>query len=227
MLFTVVLSAATGRTVSVSYATANFDAFGGGACSIQGADYEINSGVFTFQPGTTAFVIPVKICGDTSAEANESFLVHLSNASGATLLQPQAFGTIVDDDALELVLEEDGPNPGQAAAVDARLAVRDPFRVIIPEWLRPTETDHATRVAFFARGLQLNPGEFSNAVAVRFTAANGAITQMPAEDVRAVPNSEFTQVTVRLPNTLQPGTYTVLIVAHSRLSNTGTIRIVP
>lgn len=227
MLVTVVLSAATGRTVSVSYATANFSAFGGGNCSIQGADYEINSGAFTFQPGTTAFAIPVKICGDTNAEANETFRVQLSNATGATILLPQGVGTIVNDDVLELVLEENDPNAGQAAAVDARLAVRDPFRVIIPEWLRPTETDHATRVAFFVRGLQLNPGELSNAVVVRFTASNGGIFQMPAEDVRAVPNSEFTQVTVRLPNTLPPDTYTVLIGAHTRISNTGTIRIVP
>ncbi|HEX5891174.1 MAG TPA: SBBP repeat-containing protein [Pyrinomonadaceae bacterium] len=227
MFFAVTLSAATGRTVSFSYTTANFGAFGGGACSIQGADYEINSGTFTFQPGSTVFPIAVKICGDTSAEANETFRVQLTNATGATVLQPQGVGTIINDDVLELVLEENGPNPGQAAAVDARLAVRDPFRVIIPEWLRPTETDHATRVAFFARGLQLNPGELSNAVVVRFTASNGAIFQMPAEDVRAVPNSEFTQVTVRLPNTLQPDTYTVLIGAHSRISNTGTIRIVP
>ena len=169
----------------------------------------------------------MKICGDTNAEANETFRVVLSNATGATILQPQGAGTIVNDDVLELVLEENGPNAGRAAAVDARLAVRDPFRVLIPEWLRPTETDHATRVAFFVRGLQLNPGELSNAVVVRFTASNGGIFQTPAEDVRAVPNSEFTQVTVRLPNTLPPDTYTVLIGAHTRISNTGTIQIVP
>jgi len=45
--------------------------------------------------------------------------------------------------------------------------------------------------------------------------------------VRPIPNSEFTQVVVRLPNNLPPNTYTIQIQAHSRFSNTGTIRIVP
>ncbi|HEX2268166.1 MAG TPA: Calx-beta domain-containing protein, partial [Pyrinomonadaceae bacterium] len=44
------LSAATGRTVSVSYATANGNAHGGAACGTQGVDYESRSGSITFQP---------------------------------------------------------------------------------------------------------------------------------------------------------------------------------
>jgi hypothetical protein len=50
---------------------------------------------------------------------------------------------------------------------------------------------------------------------------------MPAEDVRALRESEFTQVVFRLPTGLRPGTYTVQILAHTRLSNGGTIQIVP
>lgn len=226
LLFTVNLSAATGRTVSASYGTANFNAFGGGACSIAGADYELASGAFTIQPGSTSFTIPIKICGDPNAESNEFFVVNLSNASGASILLAQGVGTINDDDVLELVLEESGPDPNQAAALDTRLQVRDPFRVLIPDWLRPTETDQNTRIMLLARGLQLNPGEPSQAVVVRFTAQNGAIFEIQAEDVRPVPNSEFTQVSVRLPNVLFPSTYTVFIRAHQRISNTGVIRIV-
>lgn len=228
MLFTVNLSAATGRTVSVSFDSEDFNAFGAAKCTVQGADYESVSGTFTFQPGATAFTIPVRICGDTSAEFNENFLIFLSNATGATILLPQGVGTIVNDDILELALEESGPDPIQAVAVDARLGVRDPFRVTIPDWLQPTETDHNTRVAFIARNLQLNPGETSAAVSVRFTAvSNGPILEVAAVDVRSVPNSELTQVTVRLPNSLTPGTYMVFIRAHGRISNTGVIRIAP
>ena len=227
LLFTVNLSAATGRTVSASYTTSNFGAFGGSTCSVAGADYEINAGTFTFQPGSTTFTIPVKVCGDTSAEANEQLRVVLSGAVGATILGPQGLGAIINDDVLELALEELGQIPNQAAALDARLAVRDPFRVIIPDWLRPTETDQSTRVAFFARNLQLNPGELSSAVIVRFAPPGGGFFEVAAEDVRVIPNSEFTQVTVKLPSNLPPGTYTVLIRAHTRFSNTGTIRIVP
>jgi len=184
------------------------------------------SGAFTIQPGSTSFTIPIKICGDPNAETNEFFVVNLSNASGASILLAQGLGTIQDDDVLELVLEESGPDPNQAAAVDTRLQTRDPFRVLIPDWLRPTETDQNTRIMLLARGLQLNPGEPSQAVFVRFTAQNGAIFEFSAEDVRPIPNSEFTQVSVRLNNVLVPGTYTVFIRAHQRFSNSGVIRIV-
>jgi hypothetical protein len=62
---------------------------------------------------------------------------------------------------------------------------------------------------------------------VRLTLNNSVILQTPAEDVRALRESEFTQVVFRLATGLPPGTYTVQILAHTRLSNGGTIRIVP
>jgi hypothetical protein len=184
------------------------------------------SGAFTIQPGSTSFTIPIRVCGDVNAEANESFFVNLTNATGASILLGQGFGTIMDDDVLELELEESGPNANQAAALDTRLQTRDPFRVLIPEWLRPTETDQNTRIVLLARGLQLNPGEPPQAVFVRFTAQNGAIFEISAEDVRPIPDTEFTQVSVRLQNFLLPSTYQVFIRAHQRFSNTGVIRIV-
>jgi hypothetical protein len=226
-LFTINLSAATGRAISGNYATSNFSAFGGATCNNQGIDYETTSGMFSFNPGTTTFTIPVKICGDTSAEANESFRVVLSNASGATLLVSQGVGTIINDDVLGLILEDSGPSPTEAAALDALLALRDPFRVVgIPEWFS-TGVDRNTRVILFARNLQLNPGEVPSAVIVRLTASNNQIFDVPAEDVRSIPDSEFTQVVIRLPNNLGAGICTVVIRAHTRASNGGTIRIAP
>jgi hypothetical protein len=227
-LFTINLSAATSRAVSGHYATSNLSAFGGASCDKQGNDYETTSGTFSFQPGSTTFAVPVKICGDTSAEANETFRVILSNASGATVLGGQGIGTIINDDVLGLLLEDSGPSPNQAAALDALLALRDPFRVLgIPDWYTMS-ADRNTRVVLFARNLQLNPGELPSAVVVRFTDGNGFFSIfVPAEDVRSVRDSEFTQVVVKLPNNLTPGTWTVVLNAHTRLSNAGTIRIAP
>jgi hypothetical protein len=108
--------------------------------------------------------------------------------------------------------------------LDAVLAVREPFRVLMPEWF--SSTPQSTRVMLFAQNLQLNPGEPPSQVSVRFTLNNSVILQVPVEDVRALRESEFTQVVFRLP-TLAPGTYTVQIFAHTRLSNGGTIQIVP
>jgi hypothetical protein len=84
-----------------------------------------------------------------------------------------------------------------------------------------------TRVMLFAQNLQLNPGELSSQVFVRLTVNNSVILQVSAEDVRPLRESEFTQVVFRLPTGLSPGIYTVQIFAHTRLSNGGTIRIVP
>jgi hypothetical protein len=226
-LFTVNLSAATGRAVSVNYATSNFSAFGGTTCNNSGVDYQTTSGLFSFNAGDTTFTIPVKVCGDTSAEANETFRIILSNPFGATLLVNQGvgFGTIVNDDVLGLILEDSGPNPNQAAALDSVLALRDPFRVVgIPDWF-PTGDDKNTRVALFAQNLQLNPGELPSAVIVRLTASNNQIFDVAAEDVRAIPDSDFTQVVIRLPNNLVAGPCTVSIRAHTRVSNSGIIRI--
>jgi hypothetical protein len=80
---------------------------------------------------------------------------------------------------------------------------------------------------FFVKNLQLNPGEASSAVIVRLRNSSFQLIDVPAVDVRAVPNVDFTQVIMRVPNNLPPGTYTVTIRAHSRSSNTGTIRIAP
>lgn len=227
-LFTFTLSAATARSISVNYATANLSATGGVSCSNQGTDYENASGTSSFQPGSTSVTIPVKICGDTSAEANEQFLVNLSSPSNATLGTSQALGTVIDDDVLELLLDESGPVVNQAVALDAILLLREPFRVSgIPEWF-PTSSDRNTRVMFFVRNLQLNPGELSSAVIVRLIASNNQfVVDVPAEDVRSVLNVDFAQVVIRLPESLSPDVYTVTINAHSRTSNPGTIRIAP
>jgi hypothetical protein len=206
----------------------NLGALGGSKCGNAGVDYETASGSLSFSPTVTAFAIPIKVCGDNNAEANELFRIALSNISGAALQVPLGLGTIVDDDPFDLLLEESGPIPGQAAALDSLTALRDPFRVLgIPEGF-PTGTDKNTRVAFFVRNLQLNPGELPAAVGVLFFNNNtGLNVFVSAEDVRPIPNTEFTQVVVKLPNSLTPGTYTVQIAAHQRGTNTGTIRIVP
>lgn len=226
-LFTFTLSAATGRSVSASYATLNLSATAGASCANQGTDYESASGTISFQPGNTSVTIPVKICGDTNAEANETFLVNFSNPTNAVLDTSKALGTIMDDDELELLLEQSGPTVNQAAALDALLFLRDTFPVAgIPEWFA-TSSGRNTRVMFFVRGLQLNPGESSSAVIVRLVASGNQSFDVSAEDVRSVPQVDLTQLVIRLPDNLSADVYTVTVSAHSRTSNTGTIRIAP
>jgi Calx-beta domain len=224
--FDVRLSAATGRTVSVNFATANINASGGAACGTPGVDYESTSGTITFR-GTTLISVPVKVCGDSSAEANEQFTFTLSNPVNATIGLGSAFGIIINDDVMELLLEDSGPGVNQAAALDSLFFVRDPFRVVTVPDAFANGTDKNTRVALFVRNLDLNPGETSSAVVVRIIGSNNQFFDVPAEDFRAVPGVDFKQVTFRLPNALAAGTATMIVRAHGRASNLGTIRIAP
>jgi hypothetical protein len=234
--FDVQLSAATGRTISVNFATAdippfngNVEATGGAACGVLGVDYESKSGTITFQPGTALISIPVKVCGDSSAERNEAFGFALTNPVNATLPAQlaDALGGILNDDVIQLLLEESGPAPNQAVALDALFNVRDSFPVVtVPEhWANGT--DRNTRVALFVRNLQLNPGETNAAVVVRLIGSNNQIFDVPAEDFRASPGTDFMQVTFRLPNNIAAGTAVLTIRSHTRVSNMGTIRIAP
>ena len=235
--FTATLSAQTGRTVTVNFATSDIIASGGVTCNNQGIDYESKSGTLTFQPGNTIATISIKICGDANAEANETFRVTVSDSAnvrvrsrqgGDGVVIDEGVGTIVDDDVMELLLEESPPVANQAAAIDALLFLRDPFRVMsLPDWLA-VGSDRNTRVMFFVRHLELNPGESASAVIVRLrNSTTLQLIDVPAEDVRSAPGVDFTQVIMRLPDNLAPGTYIVTVRAHSRSTNTGTIRIAP
>jgi chitinase len=89
--FVVSLSAASGRRVTVSYATAN-------GTATAGSDYTAVSGVLVFLPGEVTKTISVPIAGDTIAEPDETFTVNLSTPSNATVTQAQGVCTIVNDD---------------------------------------------------------------------------------------------------------------------------------
>ena len=234
--FVVQLSAATGRTVSVNFATVdvppfggNVEATGGAACGVPGVDYESRSGTITFQPGMNLITIPVTVCGDSSAERNEAFGFLLTNPVNATIPVQlgDALGGIVNDDVIQLLLEESGPGVNQAAALDALLNVRDPFAIVTVPEAFANGNDRNTRVALFVRNLQLNPGETPSAVVVRLVASNNQVFDVPAEDFRGIPGTDFMQVTFRMPNTIAAGTATVTIRSHLRVSNIGTLRIAP
>lgn len=94
-VFTVSLTAAAPGAVTFDIATAT----NGSATS--GQDYVANSqtGV-TIPAGSTSATFTVAINGDALNEANETFFVNLTNASGAIINGSQGTGTITNDDPL-------------------------------------------------------------------------------------------------------------------------------
>ncbi|MCH5377132.1 MAG: Ig-like domain-containing protein, partial [Planctomycetes bacterium] len=90
--FTISLSSPSGVAVSVDFSTADIS-------TSTGVDYVAQSGTVVFEPGMTTRTIIVQTLDDSDAETTESFVVNLSNASGATLIDWEALGQIIDDDS--------------------------------------------------------------------------------------------------------------------------------
>ena len=190
------------------------------------SDYNSINSVVIFQPGTVTRPLDVLILGDTNLEQNETFTVNLSEPFGTTIADGEGVGTILDDDIL-LVLEETGPVPQQAAALESLLFTRDLFRVqSVANW--PTlQPGQRTRVMIFAQNLRLNQGETASDVIVNLVDGNNQSFDVPAADVRAMPNTDLAQVVFTLPEALASGTCKVTIKVHGQTSNMGTIRITP
>ncbi|MET0552667.1 MAG: Calx-beta domain-containing protein [Vicinamibacteria bacterium] len=89
--FTVALAPAATATVIVGYATV-------AGTAAAGADFTPAAGTLTFAAGATSATVPIAVVGDALDEPSEQFTVLLSGASGASLGDATAVGTIADDD---------------------------------------------------------------------------------------------------------------------------------
>ncbi len=114
---TATLSAPSGRSVSVAFATA------AGTAGTP-ADFGSISGSLTFAPGATARSLTVPVFGDVLDEADETFTVNLSAPVNASLADGQATVTIQDDDAPGLAVEDLTVAEGPAGATTAQFRVR-------------------------------------------------------------------------------------------------------
>jgi FKBP-type peptidyl-prolyl cis-trans isomerase 2 len=89
---TVTLSAASGVTVTVDYASSDLTA-------TAGSDYLIATGTLTFTPGITSQIFLVTISNDNLDEPDETIRLTLSNPNNATPGTPSiATLTIIDED---------------------------------------------------------------------------------------------------------------------------------
>ena len=100
-VFQVTLSATSGDTVTVSYATADGTAVAPG-------DYAAKSGLLTFPPGTTAQPVSVLVAGDRGKEQDETFTVLLSSPANAAIVDGSGLGAITDDDFGDVGTDLDG-----------------------------------------------------------------------------------------------------------------------
>ena len=93
-VFNLTLSEAVSQSVTVEYTTADNTA------TAADLDYTpvVVAGTATFAPNTTATTITITVTADNKFELDESFFVNLANPQFATIADPQAVGTILNDD---------------------------------------------------------------------------------------------------------------------------------
>ncbi|MFT3920935.1 MAG: Calx-beta domain-containing protein [Myxococcales bacterium] len=104
--FTVQLSAVSGKSVSVHYATTSDS---GASPATVSVDYQGASGNLTIPAGQTTGTIDVMIIDDSRDEDDETFKLLLSSPSGTTIASGSTavVGTILDDDPTPSVIVGD------------------------------------------------------------------------------------------------------------------------
>ncbi|MYI25206.1 MAG: hypothetical protein F4109_07225, partial [Gammaproteobacteria bacterium] len=125
------LSAASGRSVTVDYATAN-------GTAKSGADYTAASGTLTFTAGQEEKAILVSITDDAIDEPGETFTVRLSSPSNAALGSPSSsVVTIQDNDVPDVTVsyvsaDYNATEGGSSATVTVTLSAAPQRQVTIP-----------------------------------------------------------------------------------------------
>jgi hypothetical protein len=156
MTFTVSLTQASPGTVAFSASTQ-------GNTASAGSDFTgLPVTAFSIPAGQLSKTLTVTLNGDTALENDESFFVWLSSVSGATLLDGQGVGTILNDDTASL--------PG-LRLLDASTA----------------EGNSGTRLLTFTVTLTQ-----ASANAVNFSASTQGQTATPGIDFVALPVTAFT-----------------------------------
>ncbi|HEY0076507.1 MAG TPA: Calx-beta domain-containing protein, partial [Abditibacteriaceae bacterium] len=93
LTFTVSLSKASGKTISVNYATAD-------GIARSTSDYVAKSGTLSFAPGSALTqTISITVNGDSMVEGDETLYVILSGAVNASIGRGRGVGTITNDDS--------------------------------------------------------------------------------------------------------------------------------
>ena len=91
LTFTVTLSVASAKTISVKYATSD-------GIARATSDYGATNGTLVFAAGQTTRTMNVVLTGDTLVEGDESLFVFLSAAVNASIGKARGVGTITNDD---------------------------------------------------------------------------------------------------------------------------------
>ena len=162
--FTLSLSSASGKTVSVNWTTTD-------GTATAGPDYTAGGGTLTFTPGQTSKVVSVSVIGDVLNEGDETFSVDLSAPVNASIADSLGAGTIMDDDPQPGISVDDVSTiEGNAGSTNAVFTVsldRASGRTVTVDWTTTSASASPGADYTTAGGsLTFTPGQTSKTVSV-------------------------------------------------------------
>lgn len=220
-VFTVTKSGSTSVSASVSFATQD------GSATLADNDYQSSAGTLTFAPTDTAKTITVLVNGDTIYEPDETFTVHLSNATDATITAADGTGTIINDDPSM-------PPPAQLLNISTRAQVLTGDRVLIGGFI--ITGSGAKKVLIRAIGPSLTRNGIAGALAdptLELRDSTGALITSndnwkDSPDATAIkatgipPTNTFESAILR---DLSPGSYTAIVAGKNGGTGIGLVEI--
>lgn len=172
-------------------------------------DFQEAHGTLTFAPGETSKQVEVTVFGDTTADDGETFTVHLSNPSGAT---------IADADGVVTINDDEGPPPTDTAAWIGDASVPEGGAGTTPVTLTVTlDEPHTTPMTLtwsLVPGTAVPPDDFVDI-------GGGYVTFAPGQT--------STQITTLVLGDLTPEgdeSFTIKLDAPGAIDDTGLVTIV-
>ena len=159
-----------------------------------GEDYAGATGTLTFGPGETSKTVRVAVLNDAEDDSGETFTLRLSNASGATIADGEATGTIADEEpTVESTLRIDGvPQVGNTlrVLVDERRAryrraarKEPPSGALTYQWLRGSEVIAGATASTYV----LTVADVGARLSVRVESGDGSVTNAETPPVWSAP----------------------------------------
>ena len=159
-----------------------------------GEDYAGATGTLTFGPGETSKTVRVAVLNDAEDDSGETFTLRLSNASGATIADGEATGTIADEEpTVESTLRIDGvPQVGNTlrVLVDERRArnrrtarAEPPSGALTYQWLRGSEVIAGATASTYV----LTVADVGARLSVRVESGDGSVTNAETPPVWSAP----------------------------------------
>jgi len=203
----------TTNASTINYATTNGSA-------TQPSDYTSTSGTLQFASGETVKTFVIPIVDDSLVEGNETINVVLSSPAGGAV-EGSPFSstiTILDDDKPLILTDE---LTARAVALDSVTMLHEPFSL---RNIFNFSSDQRTRIMFFATGIDLLPGE---SITVQLEDTDHHLYPLLVEDIRKLPNFPFSQITVKLPDSISlEGDFQLSLTFHGVTSNKPLISII-